>query len=70
MTDKLQLIAELTPVSGHELVWSTGLRYFETEADLGIDIYVSNASGQNSIGGLVADTSTNISFNVHWLFRL
>ncbi len=70
LTDKLQLISELTPVSGEELVWSTGLRYFETEADLGIDIYASNASGQNSIGGLVADTSTNFGFNIHWLFRL
>ncbi len=70
LTDKLQLIGELTPVSGEELVWSTGLRYFEPEADLGIDIYASNTSGQNSIGGLTADTSTNIGFNVHWLFRL
>lgn len=70
LTDKLQLIGELTPVSGHELVWSTGLRYFESEADLGIDIYASNTSGQNSIGGLVSDTSTNIGFNVHWLFSL
>jgi hypothetical protein len=70
LTDKFQLIGELTPVSGHELVWSTGLRYFDSTADLGIDIYASNTSGQNSIGGLVADTSTNIGFNVHWLFRL
>ena len=70
LTDKLQLIGELTPVSGEELVWSTGLRYFDSTADLGIDIYASNASGQNSIGGLVSDTSTNIGFNVHWLFRL
>ena len=70
LSEKLQLIGELTPVSGHELIWSTGLRYFEPGADLGIDIYASNTSGQNSIGGLVADTSTNIGFNVHWLFRL
>ena len=70
LSDKLQLIGELTPVSGEELVWSTGLRYFEPTADLGIDIYASNTSGQNSIGGLVADTTTNIGFNVHWLFRL
>ena len=70
LSDKLQLIGELTPVSGQELIWSTGLRYFEPGADLGIDIYASNTSGQNSIGGLVADTSTNIGFNVHWLFRL
>ncbi len=70
LTDKLQLIGELTPVSGEKLVWSTGLRYFEPEVDLGIDIYASNTSGQNSIGGLVADTSTNFGFNVHWLFRL
>jgi hypothetical protein len=70
LTDKFQLIGELTPVSGHELVWSTGLRYFDSTADLGIDIYASNTSGQNSIGGLVADTSTNIGFNVHWLFSL
>ncbi len=70
LTDKFQFIGELTPVSGHELIWSTGLRYFESEADLGIDIYGSNTSGQNSIGGLTADTSTNIGFNVHWLFSL
>lgn len=70
LSDKLQFIGELTPVSGHELIWSTGLRYFEPKADLGIDIYASNTSGQNSIGGLVADTSTNIGFNIHWLFRL
>ncbi|MEO1433614.1 MAG: porin [Cyanobacteria bacterium J06633_8] len=70
LSDKFQLIAELTPVSGYDLVWSTGLRYFEPKTDLGIDIYLSNTSGQNSIGGLVADTSTNIGFNFHWLFRL
>ena len=70
LSDKIQLIGELTPVSGHELIWSTGLRYFAPKANLGIDIYASNTSGQNSIGGLVADTSTNVGFNVHWLFRL
>ncbi|NJM19007.1 MAG: porin [Richelia sp. RM2_1_2] len=70
LSNKLQLIAEITSVPGHELIWSTGLRYFESGADLGLDIYASNTSGQNGIGGLVADTSTNIGFNVHWLFRL
>ncbi|MBV6622264.1 MAG: porin [Rivularia sp. (in: Bacteria)] len=70
LSEKLQLIAELTPVSAHNLVWSTGLRYFDNTADLGIDVYLSNTSGQNSIGGLVADTSTNIGFNIHWLFSL
>lgn len=70
LSEKLQLIGELTPISGHELIWSTGLRYFEPEADLGFDIYASNTSGQNSVGGLTADTSTNIGFNVHWLFPL
>ncbi|MEO1376614.1 MAG: porin, partial [Cyanobacteria bacterium J06635_10] len=70
VSDKFQLIGELTPISGHELIWSTGLRYFQPKTDLGIDIYASNTSGQNSIGGLVADTSTNIGFNVHWLFGL
>lgn len=69
LSDKLQLIGELTPISGYELIWSTGLRYFEPGADLGIDIYASNTSGQNGIGGLIADTTTNIGFNVHWLLR-
>jgi hypothetical protein len=69
LSDKVQLIGELTPISGHELIWSTGLRYFEPGADLGIDIYASNTSGQNGIGGLIADTSTNIGFNFHWLLR-
>lgn len=70
LSEKLQLIGELTPISGHELIWSTGLRYFEPEADLGFDIYASNTSGQNSVGGLTADTSTNLGFNIHWLFPL
>lgn len=71
ISDKLQFIGEFTPVfSGNRSVWSTGLRYFEPRTNLGIDVYASNAAGQNGLGGLVADKETNVGFNVHWLFSL
>lgn len=71
ISNKLQFIGELTPVfSDNRSVWSTGLRYFEPKANLGVDVYASNAAGQNGLGGLVADTETNVGLSLHWLFRL
>ncbi len=69
ISDKFQLIGEFTPVfSGQKSVWSAGVRYFEPQANLGLDAYVSNAIGQNGLGGLVGN-GTSVGFNVHWLLR-
>jgi hypothetical protein len=70
ITDKLQWIGEFTPVfTGQRSVWSTGLRYLEPQANLGFDIYASNAIGQNGLAGLVGEPGTNVGFNIHWLFK-
>ncbi|MGB7440807.1 MAG: hypothetical protein WA919_07040 [Coleofasciculaceae cyanobacterium] len=68
VSDGLQLIGELTPVlNGERSVWSVGARYLHRQSNLGLDIYTSNAIGQNGLGGLVGESGTSIGFNLHWL---
>lgn len=68
----LQVIGEFTPLlTGERSVWSVGLRYLYPELNLGVDLYASNAIGQNALlGGLVAQPNggTSVGFNIHWLF--
>jgi hypothetical protein len=68
--DGLQFIGEFTPlVTGEKSVWSVGLRYLVPKLNLGFDLYGSNAAGQNTpVGGLVAQESPTVGFNIHWLF--
>lgn len=68
LTEQLQVIGEVTPVlDGEHTVWSAGLRYHHPGSNLGVDLYGSNAIGQNGLGSLVAESGTNIGFNLRWL---
>ena len=68
VSDGLQLIGELTPVfNGERSVWSLGARYLHRQSNLGLDVYASNAIGQNGLGGLVGESGTSVGFNLHWL---
>jgi len=70
LSKDLQLIGEFTPLfTGQTPVWSVGARYFNTALGLGVDVYGSNAIGQYTLGGLVAqsDNGTSVGFNLHWL---
>lgn len=66
----LQFIGEFTPmVTGERSVWSVGLRYLAPKLNLGVDLYGSNAAGQNTaLGGLVAQEDPKVGINIHWLF--
>ncbi len=70
LSKDLQLIGEFTPLfTGQTPVWSVGARYFNSALGLGVDVYGSNAIGQYTLGGLVAqsDNGTSVGFNLHWL---
>lgn len=73
LIDDLQFIGEFTPLfksnSGQGSVWSVGLRYFYPQANVGVDVYLSNSIGQNVIGGLFPQSNgSSLGFNMHWLF--
>lgn len=71
LSKDLQLIGEFTPLfTGQTSVWSAGARYFNADLGLGVDVYGSNAIGQYTLGGLVAQSNggTSVGFNLHWLF--
>lgn len=70
LTDQLQLVGEFTPLfTGQDPVWSVAARYFNLDLKLGVDVYASNAVGQNILGGLIAqsDGDSSVGFNIHWL---
>lgn len=73
LIDDLQFIGEFTPLfksnSGQGSVWSVGLRYFYQQANVGVDVYLSNSIGQNGLGGLFPQSNgSSLGFNMHWLF--
>lgn len=71
ISNNFQLIGEFTPVlSGQRSVWSAGVRYFKPSSNLAIDVYAGNAVGQTGLSTLVGEPSTNLGFNLHWLFKL
>ncbi|MGK7890811.1 MAG: hypothetical protein AB4042_15880, partial [Leptolyngbyaceae cyanobacterium] len=63
----LQLMGEVTPVIDERVVWAAGARYAVPKTGISLDLYASNAAGQNSLGTLVGESDTNVGFNVNWL---
>lgn len=69
--DGLQLVGEFTPVlTGERSIWSAGVRYFNSDLNLGADLYGSNSVSNYAARGVVTDNngSAGIGLNVHWLF--
>jgi hypothetical protein len=69
--DGLQLVGEFTPVfTGDRSIWSAGVRYFNSDLNLGADLYGSNSVSNYAARGVVTDNngSAGIGLNVHWLF--
>lgn len=66
----LQFIGEATPiVTGERSVFSLGMRYLIPQWNVGIDVYGSNAAGQNmAVGGLIGQNSPGVGVNIQWLF--
>ncbi|NJK33887.1 MAG: hypothetical protein HC919_02475 [Oscillatoriales cyanobacterium SM2_2_1] len=70
LSDGLQLLGEFTPsLRGDQSTWAAALRYLLTGDRLGFDVYVSNATGQNTFGSLVArPDGAQVGVNFYWLF--
>jgi hypothetical protein len=70
LAEGLQLLGEFTPsLGGDRATWAAALRYLLSGDRLGLDVYVTNATGQNTFGSLVArPDGAQVGVNIHWLF--
>lgn len=67
LTDRFQLIGEVTPVfNDFRTVWSAGLRYYDPKVGFGADLYAGNAVYQQGLGSLSGDRATQVGLNLHW----
>lgn len=65
LTDRLQLIGEITPVNnGDRPVWAVGARYALPGNGMSLDLHASNAIGRYGVGTLIGQSSPTVALSV------